>query len=71
MDPLYDWYVRLMRARKLVSLCVWGGGGAAGAGVAGGREKGRGGGGREKAITRKRIPVFTPHENQMGTSILY
>ena len=25
--------------------------------------------GREKAITRKRIPVFTPHENQMGTSI--
>ena len=46
------------------------GGAGAGAGVAGGREKG-GGGGREKAITRKRIPVFTPHENQMGTSILY
>ena len=45
-----------------------------------GREEGAGagqveggikGGGREKAITRKRIPVFTPHENQMGTSILY
>ena len=43
------------------------GGGGVGAGVAGGREKK----GREKAITRKRIPVFTPHENQMGTSILY